>query len=411
VGSNPTFCTITWDRSLMVKRMLCKHEIAGSSPVDSTKNKRYCYFQSNSFFLCLNCLKPHMRRWVSLTTKIALDYRSIHFTDHVTEGLTLIEIAAKYGVSAVTISRGFKNFDLQTLKGGRRDYSLLNRTAFDFWSPEMAYWLGFIAADGSVYAKSACVYIELKYSDREHLLKFQKFMGLSEDSVTDVQKLYRGNSIVQARVGFTDIYLKVKLGEYGVVPNKSHIDIDYLSYVPEDYILPFIIGFFDGDGGYVNQKSMSVGVGFGFTGSWSLLDHINTYLCRVFGFNYVSISPNNTGSVHNIVWSSLPDVKKFATLHSTILGGLPLSRKLLQSRQILDVSLSKRCSNCLSEITGYAKTGLCVNCSSLAKRKVQRPSKEELAYLIATYSFLAIGGKYGVSDNAVRKWARSYGLL
>ncbi len=41
-------------------------------------------------------------------------------------------------------------------------------------------------------------------------------------------------------------------------------------------------------------------------------------------------------------------------------------------------------------------------------RKVERPSKEELSEEIKTLSYCAIGRKYGVSDNAVRKWAKSY---
>ena len=45
------------------------------------------------------------------------------------------------------------------------------------------------------------------------------------------------------------------------------------------------------------------------------------------------------------------------------------------------------------------------------KRKVARPSKEELAVLLGTTPVLRIGKRFGVSDNAVRKWARRYGLI
>lgn len=43
-------------------------------------------------------------------------------------------------------------------------------------------------------------------------------------------------------------------------------------------------------------------------------------------------------------------------------------------------------------------------------RQVERPSKEELLKDIATSSFSAVGRKYGVSDNAIRKWCLAYGL-
>lgn len=42
------------------------------------------------------------------------------------------------------------------------------------------------------------------------------------------------------------------------------------------------------------------------------------------------------------------------------------------------------------------------------RRKVRRPSYEQLMADVRTMSFLAIGRKYGVSDNAVRKWIRTY---
>jgi transposase-like protein len=42
------------------------------------------------------------------------------------------------------------------------------------------------------------------------------------------------------------------------------------------------------------------------------------------------------------------------------------------------------------------------------RRKVPRPPYEQLLKDVASMSFVAIGRKYGVSDNAVRKWIRWY---
>jgi hypothetical protein len=49
-------------------------------------------------------------------------------------------------------------------------------------------------------------------------------------------------------------------------------------------------------------------------------------------------------------------------------------------------------------------------CMHFGRRKVQRPSKEELLLLINTNSLLGIGKMFGVSDNSVRKWCKSYGI-
>lgn len=45
------------------------------------------------------------------------------------------------------------------------------------------------------------------------------------------------------------------------------------------------------------------------------------------------------------------------------------------------------------------------------QRVVERPSKEFLSGLIKQKTFVEIGEKYGVSDSAVRKWCKTYGLL
>jgi transposase-like protein len=41
-------------------------------------------------------------------------------------------------------------------------------------------------------------------------------------------------------------------------------------------------------------------------------------------------------------------------------------------------------------------------------RKVVRPVYEQLLTEIEATSYVAVGRKYGVSDNAVRKWVRFY---
>lgn len=71
-----------------------------------------------------------------------------------------------------------------------------------------------------------------------------------------------------------------------------------------------------------------------------------------------------------------------------------------------------RCKQC-GKIISKNKTGYCKNCldkRTYVKHKVEKPPKEILSELIKTESFLSIGRKYGVTDNAVRKWCKSYNL-
>lgn len=66
------------------------------------------------------------------------------------------------------------------------------------------------------------------------------------------------------------------------------------------------------------------------------------------------------------------------------------------------------CCDCGTIISKKSKR--CKKCASKLNYKVTHPTKEELQNLIKTNNWSNIGRMYNVSDNAVRKWAKSYNL-
>lgn len=79
--------------------------------------------------------------------------------------------------------------------------------------------------------------------------------------------------------------------------------------------------------------------------------------------------------------------------------------------------------------TGKGSTALCQGCrksfiktktvqsycsqecyQSKGPKNISKPSEVELVLLLRKHPVSTIGKMYGVSDNAVRKWARNYGL-
>lgn len=68
-----------------------------------------------------------------------------------------------------------------------------------------------------------------------------------------------------------------------------------------------------------------------------------------------------------------------------------------------------QCFACKADVYGtlYCST----KCRAMNQRKVKRPSKGSLARKLLKMSWCAIGREFGVSDNAVRKWAKGYDLL
>jgi hypothetical protein len=59
---------------------------------------------------------------------------------------------------------------------------------------------------------------------------------------------------------------------------------------------------------------------------------------------------------------------------------------------------------------------LCYGCYSKSEKRFKkdiknRPTREQLEKDILGMPVITIGGKYGVSDNSIRKWAKSYGII
>lgn len=66
------------------------------------------------------------------------------------------------------------------------------------------------------------------------------------------------------------------------------------------------------------------------------------------------------------------------------------------------------CIDCGKEIDHKAIR--CTDCNYKYSRKVERPSKEELLQLIIRSSFAELGRKFGVADNTIKSWCKSYNL-
>ena len=82
------------------------------------------------------------------------------------------------------------------------------------------------------------------------------------------------------------------------------------------------------------------------------------------------------------------------------------------SNQILETkegANNKYCSKCGRKLSKENESGYCQNCIVEERRKY-RPSREQLKKEIRECSFVSLGKKYGISDNAVRKWCEIYNL-
>ncbi len=103
-----------------------------------------------------------------------------------------------------------------------------------------------------------------------------------------------------------------------------------------------------------------------------------------------------------------------AKLHAWLANGALTSESSKMNR-MNSVKTKKRkpsfCSICDTTLQSKQRQFCSKQCCDVGSQLQRRPSKTVLANDVKNMSMLAVGRKYGVSDNAVRKWLRKYRLL
>ncbi|MBL7092223.1 MAG: hypothetical protein ISS24_02355 [Candidatus Omnitrophica bacterium] len=121
---------------------------------------------------------------------------------------------------------------------------------FKRWSPEMAYVLGFFAADGGMFINSeGSKYIQFVSTDREILIKIKNLMGSTHK--IGIKKRCLGTlgwkKCYLIQIGSKEMYND--LLKLGFTPKKD-LTLKFPK-VPNEYLSHFVRGYFDGDGSVV----------------------------------------------------------------------------------------------------------------------------------------------------------------
>jgi len=206
------------------------------------------------------------------TKEITSEIRSFVLSEY-QRGVGTCEIAAQLGVKRWVPWRVLSQAGVKMRRKSvyKKKY---NQQFFDTYTPESAYWAGFILADGNITRDSSLLQISLSQVDEFHLLKFCQAIELES-------KLTKDNDCVRMSVSGKHI-CKSLAANFGVHPRKSNICV-FPEQIPEYLWSHFIRGIFDGDGSvthgsYVN-KSMEQkhNIIINFTGSVELLNFLKSF--------------------------------------------------------------------------------------------------------------------------------------
>jgi transcriptional regulator with XRE-family HTH domain len=170
----------------------------------------------------------------------------IHTIIELSKTLTQSEIAFQYGVSYPTVSKILRANGVATNKG-RLNLSRLNFN-FNYFdsidTPEKAYWLGYLAADGCLKNNK----VKLISKDLDHIEKFKLALE-SEHAITTTNiydkrtdKYYRSHHIQITSQAFCN-----KLQEYIPVNKSNNFTIPDISF---ELYPDFLAGMIDGDGSF-----------------------------------------------------------------------------------------------------------------------------------------------------------------
>jgi len=171
-------------------------------------------------------------------------------------GNSIRNISIKYNISYKLLHKILINNDYKIRDNtyNSKVYTC-NENYFKFIdTPEKAYWLGFMYADGYV-TKQGKFGLSLKSCDEYILYQFKN--DLNSDSSIKKYKTSGGYKIgiEYSRLIITDYKMRDDLIKHGVTLNKTNIIT--APNLKENLIRHFIRGYFDGDGSIYNIKSKS----------------------------------------------------------------------------------------------------------------------------------------------------------
>lgn len=300
-----------------------------------------------------------------------------------------------------------------------------------------AYWLGFLAADGSVFEDRHRLVLGLQRQDRTHIEKFKDFIGTDANIIDrDVLCSTNGNRYPSSFIYVYDQKLIDDLSQYGIISDKSYKNIDFLQYIPEQYKMHFILGYFDGDGHYVcTQESHA----FGWCGCENNIYTITSYTKQYLALTTTAECHRHKKDsiIYEFADTKISDIRIFCEFYLSQNNMVDLlARKMQKAKQLLEFATNtdirkptnyanhanrtatspKRIATCpvcnqLFYVSNKNVGKYCSQkCAHIAQQRAERPDRTKLKELIRTMSFLQIGKLFNVSDNTIRKWCKSMSL-
>lgn len=161
------------------------------------------------------------------------------------DGISAKQLGKKFNIDKRRVQKWVNKLGILRSKNDAGRFTEFNQHIFDeIDTPEKAYWLGFLYADGYNDDTTNTVNLCLKSNDRDHLVKYAKFLGLPKEKIS-----FNTSSLGYSNCGLKAYskHLCEQLTKLGCMRAKS-FKITYPKWLDNSLHNHFIRGMFDGDG-------------------------------------------------------------------------------------------------------------------------------------------------------------------
>ena len=173
------------------------------------------------------------------------------------EGKSLIQCSKDYNLSVKNIKKILKESNIhirnrseQLIITNQSRGFAINHNYFNILNAENTYYLGFLAADGTIRKNDNEIKIGLSSVDVEWLEEFKDKIKSKHKISSNINN--KGYAISSFR--FSSKQIKQDLQKYSIIPNKTYIGVT-MKNIPHNLKWYFLKGYFDGDGSFSWNKS------------------------------------------------------------------------------------------------------------------------------------------------------------
>lgn len=189
-------------------------------------------------------------------------------------GDTLQQIAKRHGVSKSTIVAYLEERNIERHRPYRTIYDLDEHYFDDVDTPEKAYIIGLLAADGNVFKNS--ITLSLQEGDKHILEDVNRCLGSNRP--LHYVKMPVGKN--KWTLNIVNKYMAQSLKDLGIVENKSLI-LEFPECITDELLPHFLRGLLDGDG-TIGSSRYTVG----YTGTKMLLFTIAEKIERILDIHF-----------------------------------------------------------------------------------------------------------------------------